>query len=92
MVEALSGGRWQGSSTADIPTVSTLNATNGTTNWSADTSKLTKSGNTITFSATGTSNDEEIYYDLTSTSDDKFAFFLLKYLGFPFREKKNNQE
>ena len=73
MVEALSGGRWQGSSTADIPTVSTLNATNGTTNWSADTSKLTKSGNTITFSATGTSNDEEIYYDLTSTSDDKWT-------------------
>ena len=73
MVEALSGGRWQGSSTADIPTVSTLNATNGTTNWSADTSKLTKSGNTITFSATGASNDEEIYYDLTSTSDDKWT-------------------
>ena len=55
------------------PTVSTLNASNGTTNWSADTSKLTKSGNTITFSATGSSNDEEIYYDLTSTSDDKWT-------------------
>jgi hypothetical protein len=54
-------------------TVETLNATNGTTNWSADTSKLTKSGNTITFSATGASNDEEIYYDLTSTSDDKWT-------------------
>jgi len=54
-------------------TVSTLNATNGTTNWSADTAKLTKSGNTITFSATGASNDEEIYYDLTSTSDDKWT-------------------
>ena len=54
-------------------TVETLNATNGTTNWSADTAKLTKSGNTITFSATGASNDEEIYYDLTSTSDDKWT-------------------
>ncbi len=59
--------------TEDTPTVSTLNATNGTTNWSADTAKLTKSGNTITFSATGSSNDEEIYYDLTSTSDDKWT-------------------
>jgi len=73
MVEYLSGERIQGSSTADIPTVSTLNATNGTTNWSTDTAKLTKSGNTITFSATGASNDEEIYYDLTSTSDDKWT-------------------
>jgi len=54
--------------TEDTPTVSTLNATNGTTNWSTATSKLTKSGNTITFSATGASNDEEIYLDLQNAS------------------------